>query len=267
MVTVMQFIGPLPIFCVSVLLFIFIPAIHAVLAKKKIEVPIDLSGGRSARIEATPSKIYPGGVIYAVQMSSKHTHVIGDVFNKRELILPAYPTALSRSILIIPRDRESYIRIITRRMGRGNLFSRIDEFSRLPNGSYGKIYRRPIEINLQYQEPDDNINVDMKIDPKYKIGGIPEDLETLPIRYSVKPEVDLKVTIGVIRFGDHIVDDKVGWLLNREVIWEGGVINPEITVTSIYSNERQVRIKYGLKSELEGFHIIHEENVFLNLSN
>ncbi|AFZ79852.1 signal peptide-containing protein [Theileria equi strain WA] len=231
------------------------PSRYSEFFNERTLIDIDVSGSPPNRIKVTPSMDFPGGLHYTIQSNSRHTHCIGTVTDLGCVVLEGDKKITSRNILIVPKEDDAmYVRVISiKKNKKGGSIARVREFFRKKeNLAYIEIFREYIELNAMEQECSQYINARILFE-YWDHSMTPEDLYILPVKYSVKPEFDLKVTIGMVRFGEYIVDDRVDGLLNREVIWEGGLDHPRIRVLSQYANGMEFDRVYTFSSELNKF--------------
>ncbi|AFZ80645.1 signal peptide-containing protein [Theileria equi strain WA] len=213
--------------------------------QNKMLIDLDISGRRPCKIEVSPSGKFIGGINHTVRKNSKHTHIIGSVMDGDKLITPGDPTAMSRYVLNTPEDNGfRYVRVITRYRVACSYLTYAEEFVKMPNSDvYRAINREPLILDILEQKEDDNIRIDIL--PERSIHqGNPGHPQILPTCYSIKSEVELHKTIGEIRYGNYVIDDRVGGLMCRMVRWEGDIGSPIITIVSTYNDWTQVEMKY-----------------------
>lgn len=213
-------------------------------AEFKALVNFDISGPLHKYFEMVPSKEHLGGANYTIRGSYRHTHILGDVMDGKELLQHGDPRAISRYVLVHPRkDGSKYIRMIMRPRENNGTTRIVDEFVKPIGLPYRPINRTPVDIDILTQENDQYIHTELIADWSLydqHPGIIPEDIETMPIMFSIQENVQDNVVIGVVKFGQHILEKKVDGLMERKVTWEGGLEAPTVTITSRYKDGTEI---------------------------
>ncbi|EKX72230.1 signal peptide containing protein [Theileria equi strain WA] len=244
--------------------------------KEKIPVDVNIREHRITYVTVSPSVRFFGGVNYNIQRGCRHTHIIGDILDGDKLIISGDSTAVSRYLLTIEReDNTKYIRVITRRkLGRKHS-SQVHEFIKEHNDiKFYKVFRIPLQLDILSQQTDKFVNADVVVDwePKkslvecYTDGqvpeeetekiGIPRDLDILPVKFTVKDDMQDDYVISTVKYGRVILDTGSDTLISREVSWEGGIDDPYIQIVSRYNNWTQSVVKYKyIGGEYDRFYI------------
>ncbi|AFZ79982.1 hypothetical protein BEWA_028310 [Theileria equi strain WA] len=254
-----------------------IDRVYSILQKEKVPIDINLSGQRPARITTIPSAKFFGGINYIIQHSRRHTHILGAVYDKEELIIEGSPMSVSRYVLHVIREDDSrYLRIITRNRSTGAHVSTVNEYVKGHGDSgYRRLNRIPMDIDLLSQESSQYICVDFVTDWKTIDGnieslrdldGIPENLELIPMRYRIQKEVQDDFVLGRVKYGQYLVEDLTEGLISKEIIWEGGIEHPRIMTISRYTNWSEVVINYRfISGEFDKFYVRDSKRTFIDL--
>ncbi|EKX73561.1 signal peptide containing protein [Theileria equi strain WA] len=239
--------------------------------KNKITLELDIFEQPPRRIEIVPSTEISGGNNYAVKASSRHTHIIGDVRDGDEIIVSGESDAVSRYVFVLVNmENTKYVRVMTKRRGKRITLSRaIEEFIKGPGDlSYRRLSRVLLDLDILIQDNTRYFNVEALIPPDDYEENLQSTSTTpllLPTHYSIRPEYRLNITIGRVRYGKHTLEDRIGGLIERTVVWGGRVGDPTITITSIYTNGYKVKSTYLLTSHGNSqFHCYDERREFVN---
>lgn len=229
----------------------------------KTLVHVNLSGPRPGRVRIIPSERYTDGVNCTITGNSVHTHILGDVMDGEELLCRGDPRAISRYVLVHPRkDGSKYVRVTTKpRDGRGPI-RRIKEFVRGPIDFYYRpINRTPLELDIPNQGIDRYINMklvvnwekDEDVDHREVEREVQKDPEMVSIKFTIRENEWVNYAIGIVKYGEQILEDKVDGLMERCVIWHGGPEKPTITIHSRYINGTQTEKVYKFNVSLGKF--------------
>ncbi|AFZ80676.1 signal peptide-containing protein [Theileria equi strain WA] len=262
------------------LIALILKATNALPEAEKFLIDLDISDIPPKRIGVAKSKRVPGGIHYIVKNSSRHSHVIGDVKDTGETILRGDERNMSRYVLVAKRERgATYVRIINRYRTGGKYSCHLREFIKEDGVSfYREIFRSTVDINLMMQDSDDAILVNVVPAVVWESSaGVEEHCLTeednntggdgLIRNYNVQKRIEDYVTIGVVRYGEYIVDDRIEDLLSRKVTWEGGIEHPKIIVTSLYRDGTELFIKYKMSvNKARGFYIHNSKKKLIHMS-
>ncbi|EKX72027.1 signal peptide containing protein [Theileria equi strain WA] len=238
--------------------------VHSSPPREKIMIEVDISGMRPGKVEIIPSAQYPGAINYIVRGNSRHTHVIGNIKDGSVLITEGDPRSMSRYVLLLRKNNGTkYLRVITRYRNNNIYSTRITEFRKRENEvEYSAVIKRPVDINLPTQEDNNAISV--------KLVSIPEPGDTKPeqaqsLKFSVKQEMIDEIIIGKVLFGKYILDDKRTDMVNRVVIWEGGLRYPSVTIITRYSDGNELENDYKYMDSEIGFVVESVKRKFSSL--
>ncbi|EKX74120.1 hypothetical protein BEWA_041580 [Theileria equi strain WA] len=134
-----------------------------------------------------------------------------------------------------------YLRIVSKYIRFGKPAREVAEFIQRPGeGRYTRLVRKTVDIEVITQQNTRTIQVE-------------EGSATKARRFSVRKEMKLEASIGVVRYCCYVVNAKVHGLIERKVIWEGGHDAPVITVISLYSEGYCLTTKHVFKGIGRGF--------------
>ncbi|EKX73604.1 hypothetical protein BEWA_036400 [Theileria equi strain WA] len=213
------------------------------------------------RVTVTPSR-FVGGVNYSVKRSSKYSHVIGKVSDTGRLITMGDPLAVTRYVLVISRpDNSKYVRVMSRRKCLYGYDNIVEEYMKRPGEeAYKKISRLPVPIDILTEESDILVKVELVVDwgtqnvnPET---GMPVNLETLPMKFTIQEEMQDLVVLGDIKYNGLPLDNNTDGLIQRNVLWEGGLARPRVHVFSRYDDGTETEVHYKIicgRFEATGF--------------
>ncbi|EKX72004.1 signal peptide containing protein [Theileria equi strain WA] len=225
----------------------------------KILLDLDISGGKQNYITVSMSKNFQNGINYSINKSVSHQFALGNILDNGELVFPGDPTVMNRHVLLVPReDGTNYLRIITRYKEHGSYRTSIHEFVRTPSDlHYNQISRNPFDIDILNHDSDEFVSAEILVNWQKHNEGVangratmdtPEDLETMPMKFTIQKNMQDKLFIGRVFFNGKIVDDKTDGLLSRDVTWEGGLDMPRIIILSRYNDGTRLLIRYDVIS-------------------
>ncbi|EKX73535.1 signal peptide containing protein [Theileria equi strain WA] len=221
--------------------FIIFPLIltfvYAQPPREKLLVELNLSRPLSMFIRTLLPPDMPDALEYVIKTPFKHSHRIGAVVDAGHLVVDADVSSSSRSVLVKIRDDGSkYIKVTTTKVDSPNTAT-IEEFVKSQsNPNYRKLSRVLYDVDLLLKKGNGILKV-----IKFLRSG--------SLRYTVQKNMRDDFTIGLVTFGKHIVDDNVSGLVYRDVIWEGGMTDPQITIRSQYRDGSEVEIKYEFEND------------------
>ncbi|EKX73628.1 hypothetical protein BEWA_036640 [Theileria equi strain WA] len=131
----------------------------------------------------------------------------------------------------------------------GTLIRNVDEFlKQTTDPEYKQIFRIPVDIDITMQPETDVIELKEFSERNIK-------------KFTVKPEMRLRFTLGLVRFGRHVLNRRIRGLIDRDIIWEGGLEMPRITLFSRYRNGNCVTSKYVYAGDETGFALEHRKTI------
>ncbi|AFZ80685.1 signal peptide-containing protein [Theileria equi strain WA] len=242
----------------------------------KILLNVDISAKPGYYIRNFPSTEFPRGIYYSARVGNRCQHAIGNVFDGPELIIPGDPNSITRSVLVVPReDGTKYVKVLTKYAGGPTRpVVNVLEFLRFPtNLHYVQIQRVHLDLDILDFNHNQMINAELlvnwqKHDEDVANGrapmGIPENLETIPMKFTVQEDMQDHFTIGVVKYNGRIVESRTDGLMSRQVTWEGGVRRPRIIILSRYVDNTEIKGRYEF-SGTSGWSISHSNKKYLNL--
>ncbi|EKX73889.1 signal peptide containing protein [Theileria equi strain WA] len=252
---------------------------HAV-ARPIRMLDLDVSMRHAGKIVTLSSKRIPGGIYYTIWSKYKDHYTIGSVHDAGEMLVERDANATSRQVITeLREDGTKYVVVSTTKntqcaKGKTVKTKIIEEFIKRPTYfRYVKIFRVPLDVDLLTQESNHYINVELVVDwGKYKRGVAngtapmdrPENLETLPMKFTVQEDMQDDAVIGRVTFGDYVIDDETEGLIERSVVWKKGIEDPRITVISKYAYGVEKIVNYKLGNE--GFNVYTSEEKSIDLS-
>ncbi|AFZ79497.1 hypothetical protein BEWA_023460 [Theileria equi strain WA] len=126
----------------------------------------------------------------------------------------------------------------------------IDEFMKKTTDLvHLKLSRATFDIELSHQRTNNLVHVtsttSMEPSNSQENSEIRQGANITSTHYSVRPEMQFYVTIGVVKYNGHVIESRNDGLLNREVVWKHGMYNQNFTIISRYNDGMSVEDKYN----------------------
>ncbi|EKX73578.1 signal peptide containing protein [Theileria equi strain WA] len=236
-----------------ILLLPLLQGTNATPTGNKIPINLDIAEEPKRYIKNVLSEEFAGGIYYTMKGGYISRYVFGDVFDGPELIIPGDPNSITRSVLVVPReDGTKYVKVLTKYVGASRRpIVKVLEFLRYPTDLYyTKIQRAPLEFDILDLNHNHMINAKLlgdwkKHDEDVANGratmDMPENLETLPMKFTIQGNMRDNFTIGLVKYNGYVIESRTDGLLNREVTWEGGLYRPRIIILSRYADNTEIR--------------------------
>ncbi|AFZ80646.1 signal peptide-containing protein [Theileria equi strain WA] len=207
--------------------------------KDRIPINFDISCELPFCVLTRPSIKVTSGNYYYIKRSLSTSYRIDKILDKGQVILDGDPKDLERMLFIVHLDNgQRYLRVVTKSKYRNTVERRIQEFISFPkNPKFMSVVRTHVELDIFSQS---NTSIIVVID----------NYQAKTKRFSIRPEMKLRYTIGVVRNFSQILNCRVQGLIERTVIMEGKG-TPSIVIVSIYADGDQTVERYKSSEEKE----------------
>ncbi|EKX72488.1 signal peptide containing protein [Theileria equi strain WA] len=225
--------------------------------KERVPLDVDTSCEPVHGIGVVRSEQFPGARYYYVRTTFAVKYRIGLVAHGNQILLPGNDLDFYRIVFYRPwADGRRYVRVVTKTLGPGYRgFRVVYEFYKGKDDQRFKyIYRTCVDLDLLDQEENHIIKID--------------DMGSGAKRFHVQSEKCTELKICVVKYGRYTLDKEIEGLIDRNVIWEGGILYPTITIISRYNNGTCVATKYKYAGIEDGFVLVsrQESEIFLGPS-
>ncbi|EKX73583.1 hypothetical protein BEWA_036190 [Theileria equi strain WA] len=171
------------------------------------------------------------------------------------MILPGDAREMERFIFMhhLP-NCTVYVRIVTKAKFRGGNRRKIMEYmTRVNENKFYQIVRTPINVDILSQNSTNVIQVD-------------DNFQYTAKRFRVRDEMTYRFTIGMVRYGTFLLSNKAQSLIDRRIIWEGGLERPFIKIISTLTYGERHIVSYKFVGPEAGFVIDSRKTtkIFLN---
>ncbi|EKX73484.1 hypothetical protein BEWA_035200 [Theileria equi strain WA] len=207
----------------------------AVYYKERSPIDLDIAYELPPQICVSISETHPNGRYFYLKKSIANRFRLGLITCADSVIFLGNEKDMLRFVFLQELDDgKRYMRIVSKLADyHGNARRRVDEFVKLPTVTrFLRLFRTLLYMDIPTQEPNHMIQVET-------------DIQSGALKFSIRPEMKLEVTIGVVKFGRYMVNWRTHGLMERDVIWEGGVDNPHIKMTSLFNDGTRVETTYG----------------------
>ncbi|EKX73331.1 hypothetical protein BEWA_053870 [Theileria equi strain WA] len=181
--------------------------------------------------------MYSEGSFYGIVPEYSAYYRIGEL-RDGEVILEDHLTNEERYVFVVTyANNMVYIRVLNvYRMDDGNLAKHMEEFVRGPNEhAYRAVVRVPIGVDLLVKNDTNFVRVSNMMDSITK--------------FEVKEEYKLCITIGVVRYGDHIVDDNFEGVIKKYIILFESTRPVRLNIITSMSDMTRIKSSYILEGD------------------
>ncbi|EKX72387.1 signal peptide containing protein [Theileria equi strain WA] len=211
---------------------------------RKTPVHFDFCAQLPDKIEVRPSAEFIGCLYYTIKEEHERGYRIGNISDRGIIISEDSCYTIRKHVFLVITESGRYIEVDRSRKDRnGKVVKTIEEFYK-GNGdfTYYEVDRDPVKFNL--------------LRPRFTQLLDEFVICTGVVKYYIKESLVNGLIIGIVKYGDFILDANVEGVIYKYVIVDRNINN--ITVTSYMQNATRIDKIFGYVGGMEPFVLLHE---------